>query len=188
MVITIPFTMIALYYIQKVYVKTSRQLRVLELEVRGPVYSHFLETLEGLSTIRAFGWQNKFTEENIRRLDDSQRPYYFMFCIQRWLALALDLLVAGLATVVVTLATTMRSSTSPGLLGVSLTAVLCMYGKHILSQLVLRGRQQRSIRQYPHFLQGGQYWKHPLAPSSDYAILKPKSSRRKNLKNQPYLR
>lgn len=125
MAITIPFTILVIYYLQYFYLQTSRQLRILELESRSPVYAHFLETLEGLVTIRAFGWQSKMIKVNENRLDESQKPYYLMFCIQRWLSLVLDLIVAGLATAVVALALCLRDSTSPGLLGVSMNAVLC---------------------------------------------------------------
>jgi ABC-type multidrug transport system fused ATPase/permease subunit len=124
MALTIPLFIVAIYFLQHVYLKTSRQLRILDLETRSPVYTHFLETLEGLTTIRAFAAQEKFVEENARRLDQSQKPYYLMFCIQRWLALMLDLLLMVMATCVVALATTLRYSTSPGLLGVSLNSVL----------------------------------------------------------------
>jgi ATP-binding cassette subfamily C (CFTR/MRP) protein 1 len=124
MALTVPFTIITTYFLQHIYLKTSRQLRILELESRSPVYSHFLETLEGLATIRAFGWQTQMMDEMARRLDESQKPYYLMFCIQRWLALVLDLIVGALATIVVALATSLRYSTSPGLLGVSMNSVL----------------------------------------------------------------
>lgn len=124
MALTIPFTVLAIYLLQRIYLKTARQLRIIELETRSPVYSHFLETLEGLTTIRAFKWQSRELHENADRLDISQKPYYLMFCIQRWLALVLDLIVAGLATTVVFLALTLRYSTSPGLLGVSMNGLL----------------------------------------------------------------
>jgi ATP-binding cassette subfamily C (CFTR/MRP) protein 1 len=124
MAITLPLTLFAMFLIQRIYLQTSRQLRILELESRSPIYSHFLETLDGLVTIRAFKWQGKMIETGDMRLDNSQQPYYIMFCIQRWLALVLDLTIAGLATLVVALATNLRYSTSQGLLGVSLNAIL----------------------------------------------------------------
>ena len=124
MALTIPFFMLAIYFLQRVYLQTSRQLRILDLETRSPVYSLFLETLEGLTTIRAFGAKQKFAQENARRLDGSQKPFYLMFCIERWLALVLDLMLMVMATTVVALATTLRFSTSPGLLGVSLNSIL----------------------------------------------------------------
>lgn len=124
MAITIPFLLVAIYILQAIYLRTSRQLRFMDLEAKSPVYSHFLETLDGLATIRAFGWQQQFRVTSLRRLDESQRPYYLLFCIQRWLNLVLDLMVAVLAVIVVSLAVTLRNSTSAGSLGVALNNVL----------------------------------------------------------------
>lgn len=122
--ITIPFVMFAIYAIQKVYLSTSRQLRLLEIEARSPIYSHFLETLEGVVTIRAFGWEEEAKKHHSRLLDTAQSPYYLLSCIQRWLKLVLDLVVAALAVLVVGLAVSQKGTTSAGLLGVALTNVL----------------------------------------------------------------
>jgi len=84
-----------------------------------------MESLEGLSTIRAFGWENEFGKMNRDRLNNSQKPYYLLFCVQRWLALVLDLMVAAMAFLVVALALSLRKFTSPGLLGISMNSVLC---------------------------------------------------------------
>ncbi|CAG8909081.1 unnamed protein product [Penicillium egyptiacum] len=124
MATTIPLTLIVLYFLQKIYLKTSRQLRYLDLESRSPLYSHFAEVLEGLPTIRAFGWQAASSEILIRHLDESQKPYYMLLCAQRWLNLVLDIVVMALATVVVTLAVMLRSSTDSSLLGVALNNIL----------------------------------------------------------------
>ncbi|WEW60177.1 hypothetical protein PRK78_005662 [Emydomyces testavorans] len=126
MALTIPFTLPVIYLIQNVYLRTSRQLRHMDLEAKSPIYSHFLETLNGLSTIRAFGWQQSLKNINIRLLDASQKPYYLLFSAQRWLNLVLDLLVAALATILVSLAFTLRHSTSPGLLGAALNTILVL--------------------------------------------------------------
>ncbi len=42
-------------------------------------------------------------------LDHSQRPFYLLYCLQRWLTLVLELLVAGIAVVVIVLATQLRN-------------------------------------------------------------------------------
>jgi ATP-binding cassette, subfamily C (CFTR/MRP), member 1 len=81
MAITTPFFMIAVYFLQRVYLRTLQQQRILDLETRSLVYSQFSETLEGLSTIRALGWQKEAAAVNARRLDDSQKPYYLMYGI-----------------------------------------------------------------------------------------------------------
>jgi ATP-binding cassette subfamily C (CFTR/MRP) protein 1 len=121
--ITIPFVFVALYILQFFHLRTSRQIRFLDLEAKSPVYSHFLETLDGRATIRAFGWHGKFRAINTSRLDASQWPCYLLFCIQRWLNLVLDLIVATLAVIVIALAVNMRTSTSASRLGLSLNNV-----------------------------------------------------------------
>lgn len=124
MATTIPLLVFAIWALQNVYIRTSRQLRILDIEARSPLYTHFAETVAGLMTIRTFGWTEAFKTTNIQLLDQSQRPYYSLYCIQRWLSLVLDLIVAAEAILVVGLAVGIRGSTSAGLLGVSLNNVL----------------------------------------------------------------
>ncbi|RAH61586.1 multidrug resistance protein MDR [Aspergillus piperis CBS 112811] len=117
----IPLSAIVVYSIQKFYLRTSRQLRHLDLESKSPLYTQFTETLNGLVTIRAFGWQDSFREEHQGLLQRSQRPYYMLFVIQRWLILVLDLCVAGIAILLVILAVFVREI---GPIGVSLISLI----------------------------------------------------------------
>jgi len=80
----LPFMMAVLYTLQNVYLKTSRQLRFHELESVSPLYTHLLETLEGLPVIRAFGWQQEATQMNLTRLDRSQKCFYLLQSVQKW--------------------------------------------------------------------------------------------------------
>ncbi|KAJ3531278.1 hypothetical protein NM208_g8949 [Fusarium decemcellulare] len=118
-----PALIVILYILQKFYLRTSRQMRLLDLEAKAPLYSHFLETLRGIITIKAFAWQLSAERHNAKLLDSSQRPFYLMYSIQRWLNLVLDLLVAGVATMIVALATQLKDSSS-GALGVALLNIL----------------------------------------------------------------
>lgn len=127
MIASIPFLVFVIWALQNVYLRTSRQLRLLDLESRSPLFSHFLESVRGLATIRAFGWESRFRTKNERLLDRSQQPQYLLYCSQRWLNLVLDLVAGAQAVLVVGLAVGLRHSTSPGLLGVSLNSILCKY-------------------------------------------------------------
>ena len=122
--IAIPALVVALYFVQKYYLRTSRQMRFLDIEAKAPLYTHFTETLAGISTVRSFGWSQAFFDENTRRLDTSQKSYYTMFCIQRWLQIVLDLFVAGLALVLVTIAVRVRGATSQGSIALALVSLL----------------------------------------------------------------
>ena len=98
----IPFFAIALYLLQKYYLRTSRQMRYLDLEAKAPLYTQFSEMTAGLQHIRAFGWQSDTLTHSLKLLDYSQRPYYYLYCIQRWLTLVLDMCVLVIATTLIT--------------------------------------------------------------------------------------
>lgn len=123
-----PFVIAIIYLIQRVYLRTSRQLRFLELETQAPLLTHCTETLAGVTTIRAFGWQHKSHEKLRELLDNSQRAYYLMLCIQRWLGLILGLVTAAIAIMVVAMALTLRNASSAGAVGVSLLGILSFSG------------------------------------------------------------
>ncbi|THC99810.1 hypothetical protein EYZ11_000740 [Aspergillus tanneri] len=120
----IPFCLGTTWALQRYYLRTSRQLRLLDLELKSPLFSSISETLEGLPTIRALGWQEKFERRNQERLDASQRPVYLLYCIQRWLNFVLDLIVAALAILLISLTTQLPSSTNGGRLGVAMLNIL----------------------------------------------------------------
>lgn len=123
-IVTLPFTILVVYFIQKFYLATSRQLRFIDLEARALVNTSFLKTLEGSSTIRAFGWRHAFVKENARKLDMSLRPEYMLMCIQRWLDMVLDLIVPGLAIGVIGLAVALKGTTTGGQIGIALNVIL----------------------------------------------------------------
>ncbi|KAM0816280.1 putative ABC transporter FUM19 [Seiridium cardinale] len=120
----IPLCIAAMYFLQKYYLRTSRQLRHLDLESKSPLYTHFTETLNGVATIRAFGWQQGFQQENLRFLDQSQKPFYLLFCVQRWLNVVMDLFVTGIAIVLVSFAVEFTSTTSRGAIGLSMVTLI----------------------------------------------------------------
>ncbi|KAF7714218.1 Uncharacterized protein PECH_000287 [Penicillium ucsense] len=122
--IAIPLCLGATWLLQRFYLRTSRQLRLLDLELKSPLFSSISETLEGLPTIRALGWQKRFDRRNQERLDASQRPVYLLYCIQRWLNFVLDLIVAALGILLVSLATQLPGSTSGSRLGVAMLNIL----------------------------------------------------------------
>jgi ATP-binding cassette subfamily C (CFTR/MRP) protein 1 len=121
---TIPLLAGVGYLIQRVYLRTSRQVRLMDLEAKAPLCTHFLESLAGIVTIRSFGWSSAYRNRNNDQLDQSQVPFYILFQIQNWLNLVLELMVAGLVTVIVGLAVALRSKVDPGYLGLGLVAAV----------------------------------------------------------------
>ncbi|QKD49139.2 P-loop containing nucleoside triphosphate hydrolase protein [Fusarium oxysporum Fo47] len=120
--------------LQRFYLRTSRQIRILELQANSPLFTQFLDTLQGLSSVRSFGWVKQFKEQHFQFLDASQRPYYLLFSIQRWLAVILDLAVAALATILMVLIVKLRDNFEPKFVAMALLNVTSF--SQYLTQLI----------------------------------------------------
>jgi len=91
---------------------------------QSPLYTHFIESVAGAPTIRAFGWQSQYQKRNYKFIDQSQRPAYLQYCIQSWLGFVLDMLVTVIAAVLVAIVVTWKDKFSAGNVGVSLVMVM----------------------------------------------------------------
>ncbi|CDZ96537.1 abc transporter [Phaffia rhodozyma] len=74
------------------YRRTARELKRLDSILRSSIYSHFGESLNGLSTIRAYGEIPRFIRENHVMIDYENRAYYMTILSQRWLGVRIDAL------------------------------------------------------------------------------------------------
>ena len=128
--VSFPLWILALYLIQKYYLRTSRQLRFLDLEAKSPLYTMFSEVIGGLTTVRAFGWQRALEAKNRYLLDESQKPFYLLWAVQRWLQLVLDLLVAGVAVMLIIMITQLRGFLSGPWVGIALLNVI-LFSQHL---------------------------------------------------------
>ncbi|KAH9223366.1 P-loop containing nucleoside triphosphate hydrolase protein [Leptodontidium sp. 2 PMI_412] len=118
--VSYPVFIAMLWAVQRVYLPTSKRLRILDLEAKSPLYTNFLDTVKGLPTIRAFGWFPQQQARNNVLLDNSQRPSYLLAMAQQWLMLTMNVIVAILAVILVALVTLMS-------LGSTLTTVIVAY-------------------------------------------------------------
>eukprot|EP00559_Dactyliosolen_fragilissimus_P007142 CAMPEP_0184860246 /NCGR_PEP_ID=MMETSP0580-20130426/5172_1 /TAXON_ID=1118495 /ORGANISM="Dactyliosolen fragilissimus" /LENGTH=1483 /DNA_ID=CAMNT_0027357283 /DNA_START=38 /DNA_END=4489 /DNA_ORIENTATION=- len=76
---------------QAYFTKTYRELRRLDSVNRSPIYALLGETLEGISTIRAYGAQENLLKRMKSMLDIQQNAYYLTFSAQCWLGIRLEL-------------------------------------------------------------------------------------------------
>ncbi|OAQ99018.1 hypothetical protein LLEC1_01154 [Akanthomyces lecanii] len=122
--IAVPALLVFLWQMQRFYLRTSRQIRHMDLEAKSPLYTLFQDVGDGIMHIRAFQWESDIKWQGYGLLDYSQRPYYHMYAIQRWLALVMDLTVAGIAMLLVGLAVNMPGKTTGGAIGLSLVTLI----------------------------------------------------------------
>ncbi|KAM4656295.1 multidrug resistance-associated protein 1 isoform 6-T8 [Amazona ochrocephala] len=108
-------------FVQRFYVATSRQLKRLESVSRSPVYSHFNETLLGVSVIRAFEEQKRFIKQNDMKVDENQKAYYPSIVANRWLAVRLEYVGNCIVLFAALFAVMARNKLSAGLVGLSVS-------------------------------------------------------------------
>ncbi|XP_037884218.1 multidrug resistance-associated protein 1 isoform X11 [Glossina fuscipes] len=111
------------YFAQRFYVATSRQLMRLESVSRSPIYSHFGETITGVSTIRAYAVQDRFIDESDNKVDKNQVCKYPSLIANRWLAIRLEM-VGNLIILFASLFAVLGGQSNPGLVGLSVSYAL----------------------------------------------------------------
>ncbi|RKF62208.1 Metal resistance protein YCF1 [Erysiphe neolycopersici] len=126
--IAVIIPMAALYYwIQRYYLRTSRELKRLDSVSRSPIYAHFQESLSGISTIRAYGQQQRFIKENEVRVDTNLRAYFPSINANRWLAIRLEFIGSVIifsAAVFSIVSVTTGHELSDGMVGLSMSYAL----------------------------------------------------------------
>jgi ABC-type multidrug transport system fused ATPase/permease subunit len=112
------------YLIQRKYRETSRELKRLDSISRSPLYALLGETLNGLPTIRAYGAQDRFIQNNYGLIDTSISPAYLLFSAARWLGIRFEGLGAVLLFFAALLGIIAKDYLPAAVLGLSLSYAL----------------------------------------------------------------
>ncbi|KFV53613.1 Canalicular multispecific organic anion transporter 1, partial [Gavia stellata] len=112
------------YFVLRFYVSTSRQLRRLDSVTRSPIYSHFGETVSGLSVIRAYGHQGRFLQQNESTMDINQKSVYSWIVSNRWLAIRLEFVGSLVVFFSALLAVISKGTLEGGIVGLSVSSAL----------------------------------------------------------------
>ena len=92
----IPFAILLVFMLilRFYYLRTSSQVKRLESVARSPLFSHISLTLQGLSTIRALGIEERVTQDIHLLQDRHATCWYHYLCLQKWFGLRLDIISA----------------------------------------------------------------------------------------------
>uniref|UniRef100_A0A8B9GHU7 Multidrug resistance-associated protein 7 n=1 Tax=Amazona collaria TaxID=241587 RepID=A0A8B9GHU7_9PSIT len=127
----------ALYFsIQRYYRRTSRELKRLYSITLSPIYTHFSETLSGLSTIRAMRATQRFELENQLRLEQNQHCLFASNTAMQWLDIRLQMIGVAVVTAIAGIAIIQHQKQlgNPGLVGLALSYALSV--TNLLSGLI----------------------------------------------------
>ncbi|RAH80143.1 P-loop containing nucleoside triphosphate hydrolase protein [Aspergillus japonicus CBS 114.51] len=124
MSLAVPPLLLVCFLLQKCYLRTSRQIRLLSIEAKAPLFQHLSEALSGGASIRALQWRTHLEEANLSMVDNSQKCTYTLFMVQQWLTLAMDLIASGLIVLLTVLTVLMRDSFDPGSSGTAVVTLM----------------------------------------------------------------
>ncbi|KAI8519550.1 Multidrug resistance-associated protein 1 [Branchiostoma belcheri] len=132
------------FYMQRYFNATIQQLRKFQSKSSTLIHTHFSETLQGVSTIRAFNRCTKFVQQNQARVDEHQTAFHSSGNAELWLKVGLDM-AGSAATLFAALFVVLgRESLSPGTVGLSISSVLHIDG--ILTGMIhIIGRVERNM-------------------------------------------
>ncbi|XP_073420400.1 ATP-binding cassette sub-family C member 8 isoform X2 [Dendrobates tinctorius] len=114
---------ITCYFIQKHFRVAARDLQQLEDSTQLPLLAHFSETVEGLTTIRAFRYEIRFRQKLLELTDSNNIASLFLTAANRWLEVRMEYI--GACVVLVAAVASITNALLPsGQVGLGLTYAL----------------------------------------------------------------
>ncbi|KAF0990502.1 hypothetical protein HZS_3052 [Henneguya salminicola] len=92
--LSIPIFILAIiyYFIQRLYIKSSRQIQRIESFSRAPIISLLVDTYYGLSIIKCNRFEGKFLERFDELLNSNLVSFKMNLCCNRWLGVRLEMI------------------------------------------------------------------------------------------------
>ena len=125
-VIPYPLMLFMEYRIFCFYIKGGRALNSLETVARSPITTKFSETLNGISTIRGFEYQENFRKNYHKKLNDFYKVLIYQHGTTGWFALNLDLVCFFLLFFILTFSWIFEKLVNPIVLGLLIGYTLRM--------------------------------------------------------------
>nr|QNH67942.1 ATP-binding cassette transporter subfamily C member 1 X3 [Brachionus plicatilis] len=110
--------------IQRFFVASSSQLKRLDATTRSPIYSHFGETLNGISSIKAYKAESRFINLIEKKINENNSFFYPSSASNRWCSIQIEFLANILILFACIFGVLAKGSISPGLIGLSITFAL----------------------------------------------------------------
>ncbi|XP_030747810.1 probable multidrug resistance-associated protein lethal(2)03659 [Sitophilus oryzae] len=128
--IIIPTCVIAslFYFYRTVFLRTSRNIKRIEATTRSPVFSHINASLQGLTTIRAFGAQDILRDEFDTYQDVHSSAFYMFLCCNQTFGFWLDFHCIIYAALVTLSFFFMGNETYGGNVGLAITQAMSLTG------------------------------------------------------------
>ncbi|KAK5814377.1 hypothetical protein F5H01DRAFT_391041 [Linnemannia elongata] len=116
-----PFIAVGFYMISDYYLWAVRSLKRFDSVSVSPIYQHFDETLNGVTTIRAMAVQERFIDENAKRTNYNANAYVSYSYCNRWVDIRLQWLSATIVLSIALFGVFGRYTIEASVLGLSMS-------------------------------------------------------------------
>ncbi|XP_060577708.1 ATP-binding cassette sub-family C member 5-like [Ruditapes philippinarum] len=111
-----------------VFTSGVRELMRMNAITKSPVISHVTATVQGISTVHAYGKTEQFLDKFHKLLDINSGYFYLFYCSNRWLAFRLDLMSTAIVGVTGLCIVLTYDSLNPAVAGLAFSFAIQMTG------------------------------------------------------------